>query len=96
MKINNINVKDLYTNSSKSKEDTQKNVNTKVEKSVNIQISDTAKALAKEIDKSTEIKFSEKVEKIRQSILDGNYKVSSEVIADKILETIEIQKGTEI
>lgn len=96
MKINNINVKNLYTNIPKSKEDTQKNENTKVEKSVNIQISDTAKALAKEIDKSTEVKFSEKVEKIRKSILDGSYKVSSEDIANKILETIEIQKGREI
>lgn len=95
MKINNINVKNLYTNTNKPHENKPKSVESKIEKPVNIQISDSAKELVKEIEGSKDVNFSEKVEKIRQSILDGNYKVSSEAIADKILQTIEIQKGSE-
>lgn len=96
MKINNINGQYLNTNTQKPKENQHKNTDIKVNKLVSVQISDSAKELVKGIEGSNDAKFSEKVEKIRQLILDGNYKVSSEAIAGKMLEAIRIQKGSEI
>ena len=96
MKINNINGQYLNTNTQKPKENQHKSNDIKVDKLVSVQISDSAKELVKEIEGSNDAKFSEKVEKIRQLILDGNYKVSSEAIAGKMLEVIEIQKGREV
>lgn len=63
---------------------------------VNVQISDTAKALVESISQAEETAFSERVEGIRQSIISGSYKVSPEEIADKILKTLEFQRGSEI
>lgn len=96
MKINKVNVNNLYPNTNKPKEDKPKNIDTKVVKSANVEISSSAKRLANEIEGSKDANFSDRVEKIRQSILDGSYKVSSEAIADKILQVIEKQKGSEI
>ena len=96
MKINNINGQYLNTNTGKLKDNQHKNNDIKVDKLVSIQISDAAKELVKGIEGANDSKFSEKVEKIRQLILDGNYKVSSEAIAGKMLEAIAIQKGREI
>lgn len=95
MKINNINGQYINKNTQKPIEN-QYNNDKKVDKLVSVQISDSAKQLVKEIEGANDAKFSEKVEKIRQLILDGNYKVSSEAIAGKMLETIRVQKGSEI
>jgi len=64
--------------------------------SVNIEISDSARALVDKINQSNDIKYTEKVEKIRKDILEGNYKVSPEVIAEKMLKTMEEEKGREL
>jgi anti-sigma28 factor (negative regulator of flagellin synthesis) len=63
---------------------------------VNIQISDAAKALMNTINKEGDKGFSERVEKIRQSVLSNTYRVSSEEIAEKIMEAIDMQEGRDI
>ncbi|MDR7869618.1 MAG: flagellar biosynthesis anti-sigma factor FlgM [Tissierellaceae bacterium] len=94
-RVNNIN-KQYLENNIKAKEN--KNLSKEINKDsgVNIQISDTAKALINKINESNDTAFSEKVEKIRQSIISGNYKVNSEEIADKIINVLESQKGSDI
>ncbi|MPW24765.1 flagellar biosynthesis protein FlgM [Alkalibaculum sp. M08DMB] len=94
MKINKIQNQYLDTNGYKAKEDKQKNINITKEKAVNIEISSSAKELVNKINQIDDKKYSEKVEKIRLSIQQGTYKVSNEDIADKILKTIESQKGS--
>lgn len=78
----------------KNDRDLQKDI--KKEKVVNVEISDTAKTLVNTIIQSKDAAFSERVEGIRQSIIAGNYKVSSEAIADKILKVLESQEGSDI
>ena len=79
----------------KNKETRKKNIDIDKDKSTDIHISKSAKELVRQIDKSKDVNYSAKVEKIRQAILEGKYKVSSEDIADKILQTIELQKGSD-
>ncbi|NLY47019.1 MAG: flagellar biosynthesis anti-sigma factor FlgM [Tissierella sp.] len=94
-RVNNIYEKYLdNTIKTKNDKDLQKSI-TK-DDVVNIQISDTAKALVKTISQAEDATFSKKVEGIRQSILSGSYKISPEEIVDKILETLEFQRGSEI
>lgn len=95
MKINNIQNKfvDISLYKSNEKKSNEKEINSK--NSVNIQISDSAKALVEKINQSNDIKYSDKVEKIRKSILEGSYKVSSENIANKLLQAMEEQKGSD-
>ena len=84
-RIKNIN-KQYLDNSIKSNKDI------KVEKRddiINIEISDTAKAIINRINQSKDSGISERVEVIRQAIISGNYKVSSEEIADKIINILE-------
>lgn len=71
-------------------------VDIKTDNSVNIQISDSAKTLINKINQSEETNYSEKVEGIRRAILEGNYKVSSEDIADRIIKAMEEQKESDI
>lgn len=59
---------------------------------VNIQISNSAKELVEKINQSNNVEFSERVEKIRQSIIDGKYKVNSEDIAGKIIQAMKDQE----
>lgn len=96
MKINKVNNQYLDTNAYKAKEDKQKKIEITKDKNVNIQISSSAKELIQKINQSDDANFSAKVEKIRQSIQTGTYKVSSEEIADKILQVMEEQKGSDI
>ena len=95
MKINNIQNKfvDISLYKSNEKKINEKEINSK--NSVNIQISDSAKALVEKINQSNDIKYSDKVEKIRKSILEGSYKVSSENIANKLIKAMEEQKGSD-
>jgi negative regulator of flagellin synthesis FlgM len=85
-----IDISQYKTNTKKIKENeiTEKN-------SVNIQISDSAKALVEKLNQTNDVKFSDKVEQIRKAILEGSYKVSSEKIADKLMQAIEEQKGSD-
>ena len=71
-------------------------VDIKTDNSVNIQISDSAKTLINKINQSEETNYSEKVEGIRRAILEGNYKVSSEDIADRIIKAMADQKDSDI
>lgn len=66
-----------------------------VDSGLNIQISNSAKELVQMIKGNNSTEFSEKVEKIRQSIIDGNYKVDSEEIAKGIIKAMKVQKGSE-
>ena len=94
-RVNNIYEKYL-DNNIKAKNDKGLQKTSKNDSIVNVQISDTAKALVKTISQVEDPAFSEKVEGIRQSILSGSYKVSPEDIADKILKTLEFQEGSGI
>ena len=78
----------------KNDRDLQKDI--EKEKVVNVEISDTARALVNTIVQSKDAVFSERVEEIRKSIIAGSYKVSSEEIADKILKVLESQEGSDI
>ena len=93
-RVNNIYEKYL-DNTIKTKNDKELQKSITKDNIVNIQISDTAKALVKTIGQAEDTTFSKKVEEIRQSIISGNYKVSPEEIADKILKKLEFQRGSE-
>lgn len=98
MKINRVNnIYEKYIdNNIKTKKDKNLKKDTDKDDIVNIQISDTAKALVDKINQSKDTAFSERVERIKQSILSGEYKVSSDEIAEKILQVLESQKGSDI
>lgn len=80
----------------KDNKEKNKNMNIREEKSADVQISKSAKELVRQISESEDKGFSERVERIRQAVIDGKYKVSSEKIADKILDFIESGKDKEI
>jgi negative regulator of flagellin synthesis FlgM len=84
--INNYNTNNKQVRESK----------TSKEKSVDIQISDSAKALVEKLNASDDVKYSEKVEKIRKAILEGSYEISPEKIADKLIQAMEEQKRSGI
>lgn len=94
-RVNNIYEKYMDHNT-KVKEEENRSKNMYKDNIVNIQISDTAKALVDTISQSKDTSFSERVEKIRQSIISGKYKVSSEEIAEKIMKVLESQEGSDI
>ena len=87
MKINRNIIQDHYLN---IKTNNKQNIENKTNKEnkIKIEVSDSAKALVEKINQLNDVKNSEKVEKIRKAILEGKYKVSSEEIADKLIETI--------
>lgn len=96
MKINRLNyINNQYlANKTTSNKDQSKNV--KTNHVVNVEISDTAKNLINKTSKSSDTGVSERVEAIRQSIISGNYKVSSEDIANKMIEVLDSQKDSGI
>jgi len=96
MKINKLQSQLLNTSLYKTNDKKPNDKDIKMNSSVNIEISNSAKELVQKINQSNDINFSEKVEKIRASILDGSYKVNSEDIADKIIQAMGNQKGSEI
>lgn len=93
MKINRI--QNQYVDNAYKAKDKKENTDITKEKSVKIEISSSAKELVDKIEQSDDKNFSAKVEGIRKSILDGTYKVSPEDIANKILQTINEQKGSD-
>ena len=96
MKINGIHNKFINIQAYESNDKHNKDKN-KINRnnSVDIEISDSAKTLVGKIKESNDLGYSQKVEKIRKVILEGNYKVYSQDIADKIIQTIEEGKGSD-
>jgi negative regulator of flagellin synthesis FlgM len=97
MKISRIQNQNIVNNIYKENE--KKPNNDKEErtlKSVNIEISDSAKKLTSRINMMSNVDYSEKVERIRKQILEGAYKVEPEKIAEKIISAMEKQKESEI
>ncbi len=82
----------------------QKNINktekeeikTSKEKNIDVQISDSTKRLLHSINESKNEGISERVEKIKKSILQGLYKVDEKTIAKKIMDNIYVQEGEKI
>ena len=95
MKINNYKGQYIDKNVYKSRSKSKKNDPIHEEKEVNIEISNSARELVKRIKQADDTIFSEKVERIRRSIQYGAYQVSSEEIADKILDAVKVQKGSD-
>ncbi len=93
MKINKIYTQFIDKNIYNAKDENKKKINSDNKSYVNVEISKSAKELAKRLEQLEDTNISERVEKIRKSILNGTYKVSSEDIANKILDSINKQKG---
>ena len=93
MKIGKIHTE--YVNNNINVDKRENNFNTEENKLVKVDISDSARKLAEEVNKAEKPEINDRVEKIRKSILNGTYKVSSERIADRILQEIEMQKGSD-
>jgi flagellar biosynthesis anti-sigma factor FlgM len=95
MKINNIQNKLLNANLYKAAEKKPNDKEIKSKSGVNIEISDSAKKLIEKVNQSDDAKYSEKVEKIRLSILEGSYKVNTEDLAGKIMQAMDVQKDSD-
>lgn len=96
MRINNS--KALYNNYTKIQENEKSKTAEmkKIKEIIDVDISETGKVLLEEIAARDDIEYTEKVEKIRKSVMEGTYNVSSEDIAEKILEKLDKQKGSKI
>ena len=92
MKINHSHSRFITNNPYKTQEKREQMTDTKKEKNINIEISDSAKSLAQKVKQVDNPKYSERVEEIRKAILDGSYKVSPDKIADKIINAIKNQE----
>lgn len=86
-------IQNLNQNKNENQSKKDKDVKKPKDKAVNIEISKSARKLAKKIKPGEENEFSKKVEDIKKSILNDTYKVSSEDLADKIIENINLQDG---
>lgn len=95
MKINKIQNQYQNIKQYQIKDNNKKNNEVKKERAVDVEISTSAKELAQKINEAKTVNYSEKVEKIRAAILDGTYKVDSEKIAEKIIDKMNTQKGSE-
>lgn len=80
----------------KSSDEREKNLsNAQNDKNISIEISKSTKKLVNKINKVKDQQFDERIERIRQLVVEGKYPISSEKIAERILQTIEEQKGSE-
>lgn len=95
MKINGIHNKFINIQAYKTNE--KHNIDNKIKEdnSLKIEISDSAKALVDKIKESDQVGYSQKVEKIRKAILEENYQVCPQDIADKLIQIIEEEKGSD-
>lgn len=97
MKINN-GYNQYVNNSLRYNKETTENKNIKPQATVNeeavkVEISDAAKQVAKANNNAA---FSERVQAIKQAVLNGTYEVSPEKIADKMVDEMSKQReGTE-
>lgn len=94
MKINKVQNNPVINNTNRESERKADPKATKATKGVNVEISSSAKELVNRINQIEGTGYSEKVEKIRKSILEGTYKVEPGKIADKMLQAIEEEKGS--
>lgn len=93
MKINN-GYNQYVNNSLRYNKETTENKNIKSqatvsEEAVKVEISDAAKQVAKA---NNNIVFSERVQAIKQAVLNGTYEVSPEKIADKMVADMSQQR----
>ena len=96
MKIDRVNnIYDKYLENSIRKENKPVR-NREAQDAVRVQISDEAKALVERINEAKDEGFSQRVERIRQAVLSGSYQLFTENIAERILEVIEDQEGSEL
>ena len=84
-------IQNLNLNKEKPHNKADRDVKKKDSKSVNIDISKSARKLADKIKSSEDGGFSQRVEEIRKAILSNSYSVSSDDIADKIIANINLQ-----
>lgn len=94
MKINKVQNNPMISTANRENERKADPKTTQATKSVNVEISSSAKELVNRINQIEDNGYSEKVEKIRKSILEGTYRVEPEKIAQKILEAIAEEKGS--
>ena len=94
MKINRVQSQYQNIKQNQIKNNIKSNEDIKREKSVDVEISSSAKELAEKVKESKSVEYSQGVEEIRAAILDGTYKLDSEKIAEKIIEKINNQKGS--
>lgn len=98
MKINNgynqyVNNNLRYNKETTQNKKIQEQPQTVNEEAVKVDISDAAKQVA---EANNNVAFSEKVQAIKQAVLNGTYEVSSEKIADKMItEAGQQRKGIE-
>lgn len=93
MKINN-GYNQYVNNSLRYNKETTENKNIKPqstvsEEAVKVEISDAAKQVAKANNNAA---FSERVQAIKQAVLNGTYEVSPEKIADKMVDEMSQQR----
>jgi negative regulator of flagellin synthesis FlgM len=94
MKINKIQNNPVISTTNRENERKADPKTTQTTKSVNVEISSSAKELVNRVNQVEDKGYSEKVEKIRRSILEGTYRVEPERIAKKILDAIAEEKGS--
>lgn len=96
MKINGSNysqfVSDLYKKNTVKKSSRAVENHSSMDR---IEISKTGKEISKYVEKinSPSLTNQEKIERIKKSIKEGTYQVSSEALAQKILDRISQEKG---
>lgn len=89
-------IQNLNLNKDKNHGKNYKDIKETKNKSVNIDISKSARSLAEKIKENENPQFSKKVEDIRKAVLNDTYEVLSEEIADKIIENIQLQGDDKI
>lgn len=93
MKINKSYTQIIDKNKYNIQNENKKKATPEDKQSDSVEISKSAKELIKRMEELDNKNISERVEKIRKSIAEGSYKVSSNDIANKILEHMDKQKG---
>lgn len=84
-------IQNLNLNKDKTKNKVNKDIKKTQNNNINVEISKSARKLAEKIKENDNGNFSKRVEDIRKAVLNDSYEVSSEEIADKIIENIELQ-----
>ena len=99
---NNYKNYDKYLKASQNRETpkTDANINKEKnidkEKNIKVQISDTSKKLIQSLNLEKDQEKNKKVESIKKSILEGQYRVDDKTIAKNIMGKIGIQKGEKL
>ncbi|HMM68958.1 MAG TPA: flagellar biosynthesis anti-sigma factor FlgM [Gudongella oleilytica] len=94
MKINKVQNNPMISSANRENERKADPKTTQATKSVNVEISSSAKELVNRINQIEDKGYSEKVEKIRKAVLEGTYRIDPGKIAQRILDTINDEKGS--